>query len=67
VQYTLTRVLCSDVINILTNAEALAVNQDKLGQQGRLVKDGDQEVWSGPLDNGDVAVVVLNNLNVRIC
>ncbi|RYG83782.1 MAG: glycoside hydrolase family 27 protein, partial [Alphaproteobacteria bacterium] len=46
---------------ILTNAAVIAVDQDRLGQQGRRVaKDGDLEVWARPLANGGRAVVLLN-------
>jgi alpha-galactosidase len=46
---------------ILTNKEVLAIDQDKLGQQGsRIAKDGDGETWSRPLENGDLAVALLN-------
>ncbi|KAK3197908.1 hypothetical protein Dsin_021323 [Dipteronia sinensis] len=46
---------------ILTNKEVIAVNQDKHGVQGKkLKKDGDLEVWGGPLSSGRVAVVLWN-------
>ena len=46
---------------ILTNEEAIAVNQDPAGIQGYKVRDqGDQEVWVKPLEDGDYAVVLLN-------
>ncbi|KAK1584494.1 hypothetical protein Q3G72_033458 [Acer saccharum] len=46
---------------ILTNKEVIAVNQDKHGVQGKkLKKDGDLEVWGGPLSGGRVAVVLWN-------
>jgi alpha-galactosidase len=46
---------------ILTNREAIAVNQDPAGIQGYKVRDqGDQEVWVKPLENGDYAVALLN-------
>lgn len=45
---------------ILTNTEAIAINQDALGEQGRRVrKDGDLEVWSRKLTSG-TAVVLFN-------
>ena len=53
-----------DTVSILTNAEAIAVNQDPLGVQGQRVfptnATADQEVWAGPLSNGDNAVVLVN-------
>ncbi|KAJ8554031.1 hypothetical protein K7X08_024709 [Anisodus acutangulus] len=46
---------------ILSNTEVIAVNQDKLGVQGKKVKqNGDLEVWAGPLSGKRVAVVLWN-------
>ena len=46
---------------ILTNEEAIAINQDAAGIQGTKRRDdGDEEVWAKPLANGDVAVGLLN-------
>eukprot|EP00252_Welwitschia_mirabilis_P010340 TRINITY_DN2354_c0_g1_i1.p1 TRINITY_DN2354_c0_g1~~TRINITY_DN2354_c0_g1_i1.p1 ORF type:complete len:220 (-),score=28.08 TRINITY_DN2354_c0_g1_i1:137-796(-) len=51
---------------ILSNREVIAVNQDRLGVQGRKVsRDGDLEVWAGPLSNNRVAVVLWNRSNTR--
>ena len=51
----------NESLRILMNTEVIAVNQDRLGVQGNKTKsDGDLEVWSGPLDGGAVAVVLLN-------
>ncbi|KAG6692191.1 hypothetical protein I3842_10G101700 [Carya illinoinensis] len=48
-------------LKLLSNEEVIAVNQDKLGVQGKKVKkDGDLEVWAGPLSDGKVAVVLWN-------
>jgi alpha-galactosidase len=45
----------------LTNSEVIAIDQDKAGRQGyRVTKDGDKEVWSRPLANGDLAVGLFN-------
>jgi len=45
---------------ILTNKEAIAINQDKKGEQGvRANKNGDTEVWKKPLAAG-TAVALLN-------
>jgi alpha-galactosidase len=47
--------------NILLNQDAIAVNQDKAGIQGsKVYDDGDFEIWSKPLQNGDVAVIFFN-------
>ncbi len=58
----------NDIVNmsqsardILLNAEAIAVDQDPLGIQGRKVRDdGDYEVWMKPLIGDELAVVLFN-------
>ncbi|XP_010546252.1 PREDICTED: alpha-galactosidase 2 isoform X2 [Tarenaya hassleriana] len=46
---------------LLSNKEVIAVNQDKLGVQGKKVKkEGDLEVWAGPLTKKRVAIVLWN-------
>jgi len=52
----------SDTIkNILTNRDAISINQDALGKQGSKVLDeGNFEVWKKPLVNGDWAVILFN-------
>ena len=55
------RDMTPEVHAILTNAEAIAVNQDPRGRQGRKVRDdGDLEVWSKELADGSRAVVLFN-------
>jgi alpha-galactosidase len=50
-----------EIHDILTNKEAIAVDQDPLGRQGhRVAKDGDLEVWAKQLKDGSRAVVLLN-------
>ena len=50
---------------ILTNKEIIAVDQDKLGRQGfRISKENGFEVWVKPLENGDLAVAMLNRTDV---
>ncbi|MFA7564925.1 MAG: glycoside hydrolase family 27 protein, partial [Candidatus Neomarinimicrobiota bacterium] len=55
------RDMSSEVIDILTNKELIAIDQDPLGIQGfkYLVKDN-WEVWAKPLDKGDLALCFLN-------
>lgn len=49
------------VRNILLNRDAIAINQDVAGIQGKKVYDeGDFEIWSKPLQNGDLAVIFFN-------
>ncbi|KAG0543073.1 hypothetical protein BDA96_02G158000 [Sorghum bicolor] len=55
------RSMSKDTKDILSNQNVIAVNQDALGVQGlKVQKNGDQEVWAGPLSGGRVAVVLWN-------
>lgn len=50
-------------LEVLTNAEVIAVDQDFLGYQGRRIKSivgTSCEVWSKNLKNGDKAVLLVN-------
>jgi alpha-galactosidase len=50
-----------EVKALLTNPEAIAIDQDPLGIQGRKVRDsGPHEVWVKPLADGSKAVIVFN-------
>ncbi len=50
-----------ETLDILTNKEAIAVDQDSLGLQGVKVRDdGDYEVWVKQLADGSRAVVLFN-------
>jgi alpha-galactosidase len=51
-----------EVLHLLGNLDIIAVNQDKLGKQGRRVKRSfwGHEVWAGELSGGSVAVVMFN-------
>lgn len=49
----------------LTNADVIAIDQDRLGIQGKAVrKDGDIEYWRKPLADGRVAVAIFNRGSV---
>ena len=49
------------ILEILTNREVIAVNQDKAGKQGRrIAKSGDQEVWAKALLDGGQAIGLFN-------
>jgi alpha-galactosidase len=52
---------------ILTNREVIAVDQDPLGKQGILVWEGPAalQVWSKPLQDGAVAVALLNRADTQ--
>ena len=58
--------MTGDTMRILTNFEVIAVNQDSLGVQGKKLKvNGQTEVWGGPLEKGNYAVVLLNRGDVE--
>src|SRR6267154_4472236 len=55
------RNMTPDILEILTNREIIAVNQDKDGKQGRrITKSGDQEIWARPLSGGAQAIGLFN-------
>nr|TKS00820.1 hypothetical protein D5086_0000179640 [Populus alba] len=60
------RTMSDETLEMLSNREVIAVNQDKLGVQGKKVKNnGDLEVWAGPLSNNKIAVVLWNRGSSR--
>ena len=55
------RAMSKETLDLLTNREVIAVDQDPLGMQGRKVRDnGPQEVWIKPLADGSRAVILFN-------
>lgn len=55
------REMSPETLEILTNREAIAINQDPLGIQGfRYKREGDIETWLKPLSNGEWALCFLN-------
>jgi alpha-galactosidase len=51
----------ANILEILTNKEVIAIDQDKLGKQAqRAVKNGDLEIWTRPLEHGAYAVGLFN-------
>ena len=53
--------MSQETLDILTNKEVIAVDQDAKGQQGRrLSQEGPLEVWAKPLADGSVAVGLFN-------
>lgn len=60
------RSMSSGTVEILGNAEVIAVNQDPLGVQGKKVYSNDNlEVWAGPLSNNRMVVILLNRSESR--
>ncbi|HVW07821.1 MAG TPA: glycoside hydrolase family 27 protein, partial [Bryobacteraceae bacterium] len=55
------RSMSPDILDILTNKEVIAIDQDPLGKEAtRVSKNGDTEVWSRPLADGSLAVGLFN-------
>lgn len=55
------RSMSFETIEILTNKEVIAVNQDPLGKQGVKFMDmGDREIWAKVLDNKEIAICFMN-------
>ena len=56
------RKMTDPTIRILTNREAIAINQDPLGMQGHIVRrDGEAEIWAAKrLFDGSQALLVFN-------
>ncbi|CAJ2667100.1 unnamed protein product [Trifolium pratense] len=55
------RALDDTTKELLSNSEVIAVNQDKLGVQGKKVKSNDDlEVWASPLSGNRLAVFLWN-------
>lgn len=55
------RSMSADTLEILSNREAIAIDQDPLGKPAqRIFTRGEIEVWLKPLSNGDKAVGVFN-------
>lgn len=51
-----------EVATMLTNAEVIAINQDSLGLQGRVIKRSDNtQIWWKPLKDGSRAVGLFNS------
>jgi len=55
------RKMTPEIRDVMTDREAIAIDQDPLGKQGyRVFADKHYEVWMKPLAGGDLAVCVLN-------
>jgi alpha-galactosidase len=50
-----------EIHDILTNKDAIAIDQDALGKQGKRIRhENNQDVFVKPLEGGGVAVLLLN-------
>jgi len=55
--------MTAQTLSVLTNDEAIAVNQDPLAKQGHFIRASNNnatEIWAGPLKDGSYAVVMIN-------
>ncbi|XP_039019343.1 alpha-galactosidase 1-like isoform X2 [Hibiscus syriacus] len=60
------RNMTKETLDIITNKEVIAVNQDPYGFQAKKVRmEGDQEIWAASLSGYRLAVVLLNRGPVR--
>lgn len=51
-------------LELLTNKEVIALDQDPLGKQGyRIAQEGPLEIWMKPLNDGTVAVGMFNRMD----
>jgi alpha-galactosidase len=58
------RTMSDSTKTILLNHDAIAIDQDKAGIQGKKVyDDGDFEIYCKPLQNGDLAIIFFNRNN----
>jgi alpha-galactosidase len=60
------RNISKESLEILTNSEVIAINQDSLGIQGTKIRinlDNNTEVWAGPLSDGSKVVLAFNRDN----
>lgn len=55
------RHMTKQTVEILTNKEVIALDQDPLGKQATCWMDmGDHQIWGKPLENGELAVCFMN-------
>src|SRR6187402_1505681 len=55
------RTMSPEILAVMIDKEAIAINQDKLGKQGwRFRAEPSHEIWVRELDGGDWAVALLN-------
>ncbi|XP_065868757.1 alpha-galactosidase 1-like [Euphorbia lathyris] len=60
------RNMTKDTVEIITNKEVIAINQDRLGVQAKKVRmEGDLEIWAGPVTGYRVVVLLLNKGSKR--
>lgn len=55
------RSISQNVLDIVTNKNMIAINQDPLGKQAKLVKKGRLDVLAKPLSDGRTAICIFNS------
>ncbi len=61
------RIMTPDILEILTNKEAIAIDQDPLGKQGyRFMDHRGKEIWVKELSGGNWAVCFFNDEDVAL-
>jgi alpha-galactosidase len=61
------RNMTKETRDILENKEVIAIDQDKLGRQGtRVSKEAGAEIWTRPLENGDLALALFNRSEAMV-
>ena len=61
------RSMTPEILAILTNQEAIAINQDPLGQQGyRFMDHRGKEIWVKELSDGEWAICFFNDEDVHL-
>lgn len=61
------RSMTKETRDILENKEVIAIDQDKLGRQGtRVSKEAGAEIWTKPLENGDLALALFNRSEAMV-
>lgn len=61
------RKMTPEILEILTNKEAIAINQDPLGKQGyRFMDHRGKEIWVKELSDGDMAICFFNDEDVLL-
>jgi len=55
------REMTPEITAVMTDADAIAINQDPLGKGGwRIYESDKKEIWAGERENGDYAIIVHN-------
>ena len=62
--------ISKDSLDILSNEELIAINQDPLGVQGKRIKseagtNGPKQIWAGPLSNNQYVVIFFNQGDIE--